>query len=48
MPGEKKTPIDSMTCRACGTFICLICMFRGVVRCPACQQAEGQTPAAPA
>ncbi len=63
MPGEKKTPTDSMTCRACGreerasegypcdgcgTFICLICMFRGVVRCTACQQADGQAPAEPA
>jgi hypothetical protein len=31
---------DGMICRYadCGTFICLICTFRGVTRCKACEE----------
>jgi hypothetical protein len=31
---------EGYPCSACGTFICLICTFRGVVLCEACAGKE--------
>jgi len=36
---------EGYPCDRCGTFICLVCMFRGVTLCSACEQAAGQSAA---
>ena len=28
---------EGYPCAGCGTFVCLMCTFRGVVRCKACE-----------
>jgi hypothetical protein len=35
---------EGYPCVECGTFICLICTFRGVSRCSACAAKAGQAP----
>ncbi len=35
--GNEERASEGYPCVNCGTFICLICTFRGVVRCKACQ-----------
>ena len=42
--GREERASEGYPCDSCGTFICLICSFRGVVLCKTC--AAG-TPAAP-
>lgn len=37
---------EGYPCEDCGTFICLICSFRGVTRCRACA-AKAATPPGP-
>lgn len=44
--GREERASEGYPCRQCGTFICLICSFRGVVLCRACD--PGAAPAAPA
>ena len=34
--GREERASEGYPCVDCGTFICLICSFRGVVRCNAC------------
>jgi hypothetical protein len=34
--GREERASEGYPCASCGTFICLICTFRGVVRCAAC------------
>ena len=34
--GREERASEGYPCEQCGTFICLICMFQGVVRCKAC------------
>ena len=46
--GCEERASEGYPCDKCGTFICLMCMFRGVTKCTACQQADGQAPAEPA
>lgn len=46
--GREERASEGYPCDKCGTFICLMCMFRGVTQCTACQQAEGQAPVEPA
>ena len=43
--GREESASEGYTCANCGTFICLICTFRGVTLCQAC--AAGQSPATP-
>ncbi len=31
---------EGYPCDSCGTFICLMCTFRGVTLCKACQEKE--------
>jgi hypothetical protein len=31
---------EGYPCEGCGTFICLMCTFRGVTLCKACQEKE--------
>jgi hypothetical protein len=44
--GNEERASEGYPCVDCGTFICVICTFRGVVQCRSC--AEGQAPEAPA
>ena len=46
--GKEERASEGYPCADCGTFICLICSFRGVLLCAACQkkqQAQGAAPA---
>jgi hypothetical protein len=40
---QEERASEGYPCEGCGTFICLICSFRGVVLCRAC--AAGEPPA---
>jgi hypothetical protein len=40
--GREERASEGYPCTSCGTFICLICTFRGVTLCKACQAAAGQ------
>lgn len=44
--GREERASEGYPCTGCGTFICLICSFRGVTLCAACQQAAGPGSAA--
>ncbi|HEU4570213.1 MAG TPA: hypothetical protein VFS07_06555 [Gemmatimonadales bacterium] len=35
--GNQERASEGYPCQDCGTFICVICTTRGVVRCKACQ-----------
>ncbi len=35
--GREERASEGYPCSDCGTFICLICTFRGVTRCAACE-----------
>jgi hypothetical protein len=34
--GNEERASEGYPCASCGTFICVICSFRGVVRCQSC------------
>jgi len=36
---------EGYPCVECGTFICIFCSMRGIVKCRACQEAERAVPA---
>lgn len=40
--GNEERASEGYPCQDCGTFICLICSFRGVLRCKSCE-AKVQT-----
>jgi hypothetical protein len=45
--GREERASEGYPCAHCGTFICLICTFRGVTLCRECQAKEsGGAPAA--
>jgi hypothetical protein len=45
--GREERASEGYPCAHCGTFICLICTFRGVTLCRECQAKEpGGPPAA--
>ena len=35
--GREERASEGYPCEQCGTFICLICMFRGVTLCKQCE-----------
>jgi hypothetical protein len=35
--GREERASEGYPCEGCGTFICIVCSFKGVVRCKACQ-----------
>lgn len=39
--GREERASEGYPCAKCGTFICLICTFRGVTLCRACAAAGG-------
>ena len=40
--GREERASEGYPCAKCGTFICLICNFRGVTLCRECEGAEAQ------
>jgi hypothetical protein len=40
--GREERASEGYPCANCGTFICLICSFRGVTLCRQCSGAAGQ------
>jgi hypothetical protein len=36
--GNEERASEGYPCADCGTFICLICSFRGVTRCKPCEE----------
>lgn len=42
--GREERASEGYPCDQCGTFLCLICMFRGVTLCKSCAAAGSQTP----
>jgi hypothetical protein len=39
--GNEERASEGFPCVHCGTFICVMCNMRGVVRCRECQQKTG-------
>ncbi len=39
--GQEERASEGYPCAGCGTFICLICTFRGVTLCAECKKKEG-------
>ncbi len=35
--GREERASEGYPCSECGTFICLICTFRGITRCATCE-----------
>jgi hypothetical protein len=46
--GNQERASEGYPCEDCGTFICLICSFRGVTRCKACAAKKAGTADHPA
>ena len=44
--GREERASEGYPCANCGTFICLICSFRGVTLCRACEEAAKRDSAA--
>jgi len=44
--GKEERASEGYPCTNCGTFICLICSFRGVTLCRACEETAKRGPAA--
>ena len=40
--GNEERASEGYPCTECGTFVCLICSFRGVILCKACQAKVGE------
>jgi hypothetical protein len=38
--GKEERASEGYPCADCGTFICLICSFKGVTLCAACQEKQ--------
>ncbi|MDX2120295.1 MAG: hypothetical protein SF070_04415 [Gemmatimonadota bacterium] len=36
--GREERASEGYPCTRCGTFICLMCSFRGIIRCRKCQE----------
>lgn len=44
--GNEERASEGYPCKDCGTFICIMCVFKGVVRCERCEAAAAGTPGA--
>jgi hypothetical protein len=46
--GQEERASEGYPCKDCGTFICIMCVFKGVVRCERCDAmaTRGNAPAA--
>ena len=43
--GREERASEGYQCADCGTFICLMCSFKGVLRCTRCAEALAKAPA---
>lgn len=43
--GQEERASEGYPCKDCGTFICIMCVFKGVVRCERCNVAAAAAPA---
>jgi len=47
--GNEERASEGYPCTGCGTFICVICSFRGVMQCRKCEEKnQPETPTTPA
>jgi hypothetical protein len=47
--GNEERASEGYPCIDCGTFICVICSFRGVMKCKKCEEkTKPETPMTPA
>jgi hypothetical protein len=44
--GNEERASEGYPCANCGTFICLICTFRGITLCKACAEQQATSPPA--
>lgn len=40
--GNEERASEGYPCTECGTFICLICHFKGIERCAECRKKAGE------
>lgn len=45
--GNEERASEGYPCADCGTFVCLMCNLRGVIRCRACEAARASSSAGP-
>jgi hypothetical protein len=45
--GNEERASEGYPCVNCGTFICVMCSIRGVIRCKDCQAKTGEPATAP-
>lgn len=41
--GQEERASEGYPCKDCGTFICIMCVFKGVVRCERCEANSQNT-----
>ena len=41
--GQEERASEGYPCKDCGTFICIMCVFKGVVRCERCAASVAST-----
>jgi hypothetical protein len=46
--GNEERASEGYPCDECGTFLCVMCNFRGVTRCKACEEKRAQSGGEPA
>ena len=46
--GNEERASEGYPCATCGTFICVMCSIRGVLRCRSCADEQAPEPALPA
>lgn len=44
--GQEERASEGYPCKDCGTFICIMCVFKGVIRCERCAAIEARAAAA--
>ena len=44
--GQEERASEGYPCKDCGTFICIMCVFKGVIRCERCAAIEASAAAA--
>lgn len=42
--GREERASEGYPCAGCGTFLCIICSFKGVVLCAECEAKQGKPP----
>ena len=42
--GQEERASEGYPCKDCGTFICIMCVFKGVVRCERCAASVASAP----